>query len=112
MVFDFNKLKRETFDMIMPGDSEVSLHLLRPIKSQINTISSAVNAIDEMVASQQVTNEQLDLLTTVTAEMLSRNLENKHYTKDNILDKFDVDEMIYFIDNYLSFVLSFTTEKN
>lgn len=112
MVFDLNKLKRETFDMIMPGDTEVSLHLLRPIKSQINTISSAASAIDEMVVNKKVTNEQLEVLTSVTAEMLSRNLENKHFTTDEVLNKFDVDEMIYFIDNYLSFVLSFTTEKN
>ncbi|MGN0174570.1 MAG: hypothetical protein ACI39F_09035 [Acutalibacteraceae bacterium] len=112
MVFNFNDLKRETFDMIFPGEKEVSLHLLRPLKGQVNTLISATQEFDDIVKNQKATPEQMKLLTSVTAEMLSRNTENKKFTADEVLNKFDVDELIYFIDSYLSFVLSFTNLKN
>lgn len=112
MTFNFNNLKRETFDMIFPGETEVSLHLIRPLKSQVELLISTTQEFDEIVKNGKATTEQLKTLTSVTAEMLSRNKENKKFTADEVLNKFDVDELIYFIDSYLSFVLSFTNLKN
>lgn len=112
MTFDFNKLKRETFDIIFPTESEISLHVLRPLKNQLEELITVSDVFDEISKNKKATPEQQKTLIETSAMVLSRNIEGKTYTPEDIERKFDVDDLFYLLDGYLSFVFSLSDRKN
>lgn len=112
MTFDFNKIRRETFDVILPNDKEVSLHILRPTKAQLEEYISSAEEINKINETKKVSAEQQKLLVEIGVNILSRNKENRIFTTDEVNKIFDIDDLFMLFDAYLDYVFDLSNLKN
>ena len=103
-MLDYTKFKKK-FDTITLPDGTV-LHLLMPKKKTIERMMSLGKVEDGTEESQ------LDEAYSVAAEILSNNMQKKHFSANEAEDMLDAEELGALFEEYAKFVSEIKNDPN
>ena len=103
-MLDYTKFKKK-FDPITMPDGTV-LHLLMPKKKTVGRMT----ALGKLGENKEV--DELDEMYSVAAEILSNNMQKKHFTADEVENMLDAEELGALFEEYAKFVSEIKSDPN
>lgn len=101
--FDFNKLKKKTFSIVLNDENHTRLSLLTP-KKKIMT--------EFLDMSTNTSNVSMDDIYRITAEIMSCNSEGKTITGAELENLLDFEDILAFFKSYTEFINTLSNVKN
>lgn len=101
--FDFNKLKKKTFSIILNDENNTHLKLVTPKKKIMSEF---------LEMSQNTANVSMDDIYNITAEIMSCNSEGKTITGAQLEEILDFEDILAFFQSYTAFIQSLSSAKN
>lgn len=101
--FDFNKLKKKTFSIVLNDENNTRLSLQTP-KKKIMT--------EFLDMSTNTSNVSMDDIYNITAEIMSCNTEGKTITGAELENQLDFEDILAFFKAYTEFINTLSSVKN
>ena len=79
---------------------------------EVINVTTPTRLLYKEVSGTDFDNTTIDDLYELTAELLSRNLENKTFNAAELEELFDIDDLVILINGYLDFLKEIQSEKN
>lgn len=104
---DFNKVKKQYFEITLNDDGQTLLHLMTPTKRQMSELGDALSMVGD-----ELTFENVNTLYEIVAKIMSRNRELRVVTAEQLSDLLDYEDLTLFINKYAEFIAELVKEKN
>ena len=104
---DFNKVKKQYFEVTLNDESQTTLHLLTPTKRQMTELGEALSGVGD-----ELTFDNVNALYEIVAQMMSRNKEFHKVTGEQLAELLDYEDLTLFVNKYAEFVTALVNEKN
>lgn len=101
--FDFTKLKKKTFSIILNDENNTHLKLLTPKKKIMSEF---------LDMSTNTSNVSMDDIYRITAEIMSCNSEGRTITGAELENQLDFEDILAFFQSYTAFIQSLSSAKN
>ena len=108
-VLDLTANEKASIRYVMPG--EITLDVLTPTKATKDLFSSLGEALIR-VGKKQGTDEDIENIFGTTALILSRNKQGKTFTKNELENMFDTDDVVNILLAYADFLTETIKSKN
>lgn len=105
-MLDFTKMKKKF--MTVKIDEETTLYITSPRKKDLENMF----ATNSMLAGGEISNEDVNLIYEMVADLLSNNKNKTEITADYISDIFGLDDIMVFLEEYMKFVTGAMSQKN
>lgn len=104
---DFNKVKKQYFEVTLTDENKTTLHLLTPTKRQMSELGDALTMVGD-----DLTFENVNSLYDIVAQIMSRNKELQKITGEQLADLLDYEDLSFFVNKYAEFIAAVVNEKN
>lgn len=104
---DFNTLKKRFLTVKLADENKTTLLITMPTKAIFDEFIGLKNMTDE-----NINDEILDEIYGVCAKILSCNKNGIKISKDKVIETFDFEDAITFIEVYTEFISEVTNQKN
>ncbi len=105
-MLDFTKMKKKF--MTVKLDEETTLYITTPRKKDLKNMFAA----NGMLTGGEISNDDVDLIYDMVAELMSNNKNKKRITADYIAEIFGWDDIVVFLQEYMKFVTGAIAQKN
>lgn len=102
-LFDFNNIKRQTMDVILPGGELVKVNT--PSKALFEKFNVLSKKLNEINSDSDI--DAIDVMYDVLTSILNNNSSNYTTTKAKVKKLIGFDEVIYFFKAYNEFISEF-----
>lgn len=104
---DFNKLKKKFMTVTLADENNTVLMINTPTKAIMDGFLAMRDSL-----SEDMENDALDELYDIVARIMSHNRNGKKFTKEEVQELFDYEDIIIFIRAYTEFINEVIDAKN
>ena len=107
---NFNNVKKQYLTVTLADEKSTTILVGTPTKKLLDELTGLQSTIESLNSDDNT--DALDELYDVCAKIMSRNKTNTHITKEYLEEIFDLEDIIIFLKEYMSFVSKLSTLKN
>ena len=105
---DFNKVKKNYFNVILNDEKQTKLAIMTPTKRLLTELMEMLPETTGGIPSE----EELTSLYELTARLMSRNKTGKQVTAADLEEILDFEDLVTFFEAYTEFLTAAANEKN
>ena len=109
---NFNNVKKRYLTVTLKDKNQTTVMISAPTKRVLSALIGLQDTMREIEETNDISEETLDELYSLTAEIMSHNKGGIKIDEELLEDIFDFDDIMTFFDAYMDFVNEETAGKN
>ena len=109
---NFNNVKKRYLTVTLADEKQTTVMISAPTKRVLSALIGLKETMTEIEDTNNISEEILDELYSLTAEIMSHNKGGVKIQEELLEDIFDFDDIMTFFDAYMDFVNEETAGKN
>lgn len=109
---NFNKVKKKYLTVTLADDNQTTVMISAPTKRVLSAIIGLKDTMTEIEETNDISEETLDELYSLTAEIMSHNKGGVKIKAELLEEIFDFEDITIFFDAYMDFINEETAGKN
>nr|DAF01825.1 MAG TPA: hypothetical protein [Caudoviricetes sp.] len=109
---NFNNLKKKYLAVTLADDNQTTVMISAPTKRVLSAIIGLKDTMTEIEETNNISEETLDELYSLTAEIMSHNKGGVKIEAELLEEIFDFEDIMTFFDAYMDFINEETAGKN
>ncbi|MDL2250773.1 hypothetical protein LJC51_08980 [Lachnospiraceae bacterium OttesenSCG-928-J05] len=110
--FDFNKIQRSFMTIKLKEGTLTSGDATLVVKMPMKKTFEKMTAIQNQGTEDMSTDDAMDMIGGIVADILSNNMQKKKITTEDITDNYDIEEMMILLDKFMEFTESIQSDPN
>lgn len=105
---NFNSIEKKFLTVTLNDEENTTLLIMSPTKKVLDSLMKMQGITD----SKGIADEQIDSLYEACATIMSRNKGKVNISKDKLENIFDIEDLVIFFKEYMSFIHQQMARKN